>query len=73
VSPLNTPLDPALAGVVRDASTSSFHIAMLVATLLLVLGALVNGIGIQNAGVAKGAALEPDAKPAPVSAATEVS
>lgn len=61
VSPLNTPLDPGLVGVVRDASTSSFHIAMMVATLLLVLGALVNGIGIQNA--AKRAADESDAKP----------
>jgi hypothetical protein len=53
VSPLNTPLDSSLIGVVRDASTSSFHIAMLVATLLLVLGALVNGIGIQNAAATK--------------------
>jgi hypothetical protein len=28
VSPLNMPLDPQIVGVVRDASTSSFHIAM---------------------------------------------
>ena len=48
VSPLNTPLDPQLAGAVRDASTSSFHIAMIIATLLLILGAVVNGIGIRN-------------------------
>ena len=49
VSPLNTPLDPTLAGVVRDASTSSFHIAMLIAAALLIVGAIVNGVGIRNA------------------------
>jgi EmrB/QacA subfamily drug resistance transporter len=53
VSPLNTPLDPTFISVVRDASTSSFHIAMLVATLLLLLGALANGIGIQDAKTQK--------------------
>jgi hypothetical protein len=62
VSPLNTPLDPHLIGVVRDASTSSFHIAMIVAALLLIIGAAVNGIGIQN----KVAQVEPaPAAPAP--------
>jgi EmrB/QacA subfamily drug resistance transporter len=49
VSPLNTPTDPSLVGVVRDASAASFHIAMLVAGVLLIIGALVNAIGIQNA------------------------
>ncbi len=49
VSPLNTPPDPALVGVVRDASTSSFHLAMLVGAGLLLAGALVNAIGIRNA------------------------
>jgi EmrB/QacA subfamily drug resistance transporter len=48
VSPLNTPIDPQLIGVVRDASTSSFHLAMLVGTGLLLLGALVNAAGIRN-------------------------
>jgi EmrB/QacA subfamily drug resistance transporter len=48
VSPLNTPPDPHLVGVVRDASTSSFHIAMLIGAGLLLAGALVNAIGIQN-------------------------
>jgi MFS family permease len=64
VSPLNTPADPQLIGVVRDASAASFHIAMLVAAVLLTVGALVNAIGIQNA-VAKRQVetnLEPGAK-----------
>jgi hypothetical protein len=38
-----------LIGVVRDASAASFHIAMVVAALLLVIGALVNAAGIQDA------------------------
>jgi EmrB/QacA subfamily drug resistance transporter len=49
VSPLNTPIDPQMAAVVRDASTSSFHLAMLVGAGLLLVGALVNAIGIRNA------------------------
>jgi hypothetical protein len=69
VSPLNMPLDPSLVGVVRDASTSSFHIAMLVATLLLVLGALVNGIGIQNAAATK-RDLEANREPGPAETAS---
>jgi predicted MFS family arabinose efflux permease len=48
VSPLNTPADPHLIAAVRDASTSSFHLAMLLGAGLLVLGALVNAIGIRN-------------------------
>ncbi len=47
VSPLNTP-DPSLVGVVRDASTGSFHLAMLVGAALLVVGALINAVGIRN-------------------------
>jgi hypothetical protein len=50
VSPLNTPADPGLIAAVREASTSSFHLAMLVGAGLLLLGALVNAIGIRNAG-----------------------
>jgi predicted MFS family arabinose efflux permease len=53
VSPLNTPLDPNLVGVVRDASASSFHIAMVVAALLLILGAVVNAVGIKDQAVAQ--------------------
>jgi EmrB/QacA subfamily drug resistance transporter len=49
VSPLNRPPDPALVVVVRDASTTSFHLAMVLGAGLLLLGALVNAIGIRNA------------------------
>ncbi len=54
VSPLNMPLDASLVGVVREASTASFHIAMLVGAALLILGALVNAVGIQNVKVRPG-------------------
>jgi EmrB/QacA subfamily drug resistance transporter len=60
VSPLNTPLDPKLIGVVRDASTSSFHIAMLIGAGLLLAGAIVNAVGIRNQQ-AKPADVEPAA------------
>ena len=53
VSPLNTPSDPHLVALVRDASTSSFHTAMLLGVGLLVIGALVNACGIQNAASKK--------------------
>ncbi|MDQ2923739.1 MAG: MFS transporter [Candidatus Dormibacteraeota bacterium] len=49
VSPLNTPADAYLIAVVRDASTSSLHLAMLIGAGLLLAGALVNAIGIRNA------------------------
>jgi EmrB/QacA subfamily drug resistance transporter len=48
VSPLNTPPDPNLVAAVRDASTSSFHLAMVIGTALLVAGAIVNAVGIRN-------------------------
>jgi EmrB/QacA subfamily drug resistance transporter len=48
VSPLNTPADPNLMAIVRDASTSSVHLAMFVGAALLLLGALVNAVGIRN-------------------------
>ncbi|HET7420902.1 MAG TPA: MFS transporter [Candidatus Dormibacteraeota bacterium] len=48
VSPLFTPADTNLVAVVRDASTGSFHIAMLVGAALLLIGALVNWAGIRN-------------------------
>jgi EmrB/QacA subfamily drug resistance transporter len=48
VSPLNTPADPNLMAIVRDASTSSVHLAMFVGAGLLLLGALVNAVGIRN-------------------------
>jgi hypothetical protein len=49
VSPLNMPVDPHLVAAVRDASTSSFHLAMIVGAVIIVLGGLVNAIGIRNA------------------------
>jgi EmrB/QacA subfamily drug resistance transporter len=51
VSPLNTPADPNLIALARDASTSSVHLAMLVGAALLLIGALVNAIGIRNPAV----------------------
>lgn len=48
VSPLNTPADTHLIAVVRDASTTSFHLAMWITGALLVAGAIVNGLWIQN-------------------------
>jgi ABC-type Fe3+-siderophore transport system permease subunit len=42
------PADPNLFAVVRDASTSSVHLAMLVGAALLVAGAIVNAVGIRN-------------------------
>ncbi|HYM51754.1 MAG TPA: MFS transporter [Candidatus Limnocylindrales bacterium] len=48
VSPLNMPADHSLIGVVRDASTAAFHLAMVIAALLLVIGAVVNAVGIRN-------------------------
>ena len=61
VSPLNTPADAHLVAMVREASTSSFHIAMVLGAALLVLGAIVNAIGIQNAATRKPAEAEPKA------------
>jgi hypothetical protein len=59
VSPLNTPTDPSLVAVVRDASTSSFHLAMITGAALLLLGAIANAIGIQNAAAKRATAAEP--------------
>jgi len=54
---------------VRDASTSSFHIAMVLGAALLVLGAIVNAIGIQNAAARKPAESEPKPSDTPAEAA----
>jgi len=48
VSPLNPSGIGSLAGLVKGASTDAFHLAMLVGAALLLLGALVNAIGIRN-------------------------
>jgi hypothetical protein len=64
VSPLNTPAIAQLAGLVREASTASLHLAMFVGAALLIVGALVNAIGIRNPAVA-----EAEREPAPAEAA----
>jgi EmrB/QacA subfamily drug resistance transporter len=63
VSPLNVPPDPHLIAAVRDASTSSFHLAMLIGAALLLAGAIVNAVGIRNPSSAK-AVTEPSAEAA---------
>ena len=64
VSPLNTPADSSLVTVVRDASTSSFHIAMVLGAALLLLGGVVNAAGIVDRQIRK-----PAEAPSPVGAA----
>lgn len=62
INPLNTPADPQLVAVVRDASTNSFHLAMLIAFGFMAAGAIVNGLGIVNAHARKSeAARDPHA------------
>jgi EmrB/QacA subfamily drug resistance transporter len=68
VSPLNTPLDPSLVSLARDASTTSFHIAMLVAGAMLLIGGLVNAAGIQNRAAHKEPAETEPAAPAKLKA-----
>jgi len=51
VSPLSSPEpgeNPEIAAFARAASTRAFHLAMIVASGLLWLGAAINGIGIRN-------------------------
>jgi hypothetical protein len=60
VSPLNTPTDPHLVAIVRDASTTSFHLAMMVGAALLLAGAIVNAVGIRNPATTR--AVEPSAE-----------
>ena len=64
VSPLNTPPDLQLVGVVRDASTQSFHVAMVLGAVLLLAGALVNAIGIKNAAARRAEEAAPAGAPA---------
>jgi EmrB/QacA subfamily drug resistance transporter len=58
VSPLNMPANPLLVAPVREASTSSFHLAMIIGAGLLLAGAIVNAVGIRNAAAAQPAAKE---------------
>ncbi|MGH2661687.1 MAG: MFS transporter [Actinomycetota bacterium] len=51
VAPLNPPeegADPAVVAAAKEASTDAFHLAVLVAAGLMVVGAVVNGLGIKN-------------------------
>jgi EmrB/QacA subfamily drug resistance transporter len=48
VSPLNPSGIGSLASLVKNSSTDAFHLAMLVGAALLLLGALVNAVGIRN-------------------------
>jgi hypothetical protein len=59
VSPLNPSGLPLMADLVRDASTTAFHLAMIVGAALLILGAIVNAVGIQDPSKA------PQRQPAP--------
>jgi EmrB/QacA subfamily drug resistance transporter len=51
ISPLNRPAErvgPLVLRAVRDSSTKSFHLAMLISAALLLAGATVNAVGIRN-------------------------
>jgi len=50
VSPLNPSGVLGMGDLARDASTASFHLAMMVGAALLIVGAIVNAIGIQDPG-----------------------
>jgi len=57
ISPLNPPAAgaaPDVARAAKEASTDAFHLAMYVAAGLLLAGAAVNAVGIQNEGAAAG-------------------
>jgi EmrB/QacA subfamily drug resistance transporter len=69
VSPLNTPADPHLVAAVRDASTSSFHLAMILGAGLLLVGAIVNALGIQNHAARAAATEIPQEEAIPVTPA----
>jgi EmrB/QacA subfamily drug resistance transporter len=48
LNPVGDDVDPRVAAAARDASTESFHVAMLVAALMCLGGAAVNAVGIRN-------------------------
>ena len=68
VSPLNRPSDIHLVNVVRDASTTSLHLAMVVGSILLLVGAAVNAVGIRNRNAARPAETGLHAEATPSSA-----
>jgi len=62
ISPLNRPgasVSPDDVAAARQASTGAFHMAMLVATGLLVAGALINAVGIESTRPARPAPAPP--------------
>jgi EmrB/QacA subfamily drug resistance transporter len=70
VAPLNPPsegADPDVVSAAREASTDSFHLAILVAASLMLVGAAVNGVGIRNPKrpVEEERPPEPERPPAP--------
>ena len=59
ISPLNRPdasVSPQIALAAHDASTVSFHLAMGIAASLLIIGGVVNGIGISDRQAKAGSA-----------------
>lgn len=62
VSPLNPPGIHSIATLARDASVSSFHLAMMVGAVLLVAGAIISAVGITNKPVVEEAAALPKIK-----------
>lgn len=63
VSPLNTPastVPPDIAAAAREASTEAYHLAMVLAALLLVVGAAVNAVGVRNTSTAAAVAFTAD-------------
>jgi EmrB/QacA subfamily drug resistance transporter len=67
LSPLNAPpptVSRPVAQAAREASTDAFHLAILVTVGLLIGGALVNGIGIENRRATRATAPSPGTQPA---------
>ena len=67
VAPLNPPrgrANPEIVSAAQEASTESFHLATIVASGLLWLGAVVNALGIKNPGRSAAAIEEAAARPA---------
>jgi MFS family permease len=65
LNPVGDDVDPSVAAAARDASTGSFHVAMLVAALMCLGGATVNAIGIRNPAKEPEEPLEPREPPEP--------
>jgi EmrB/QacA subfamily drug resistance transporter len=71
IAPLNRPtsaVTPEMASAARDASADAFHLAMLVSSGLLLLGAAINAVGIRDIGAATASPLQEVAEPTPATA-----